>query len=88
MVFMPPTLDPVKLAKMQEISKHIKGKIEINYTTGCVSTTLVSEEAAAKELIPSLLEQFGSALAGQLSSVFAIKGEIVEVGKPEKSGKD
>jgi len=32
-------------------------------------------------LIPNLLDQFSTALAQQLSSFFAIQGEIVEIGK-------
>jgi len=45
---------------------------------------LSSDQAEARRLVPSLLEQFSNAIATQLNSLFMIKGEIVEAGKPSE----
>lgn len=74
-------VDPQQLAAMQEVSQHITAEIRIEYKTKSVKITMASEDPAGVELIPQLLNQFAGALATQLSSFFAIKGEIVEVGK-------
>ena len=42
---------------------------------------LSSEQAEARRLVSSPIEQFSNALATQLSSFFMVKGEIVEAGK-------
>jgi len=74
-------IDPKQLAQMQAVSKDIQGVINVDYKGGTVMVTLSSDVPEAKALVPQLLEQFSSALAQQLSSFFAIKGEIVETGK-------
>ena len=79
-------LDPKKMAVVQEVSRHINGEIRINYPTQTVEIKLFSEVPAAVEIIPSLLDQFATALAAQLSSFFAIQGTIVEVGKKDAPG--
>lgn len=73
-------IDPKKLAAVQEISKHINASIELNFKTEQVILSLVSDVPEAKAAIPDLLEQFTNGLATQLSSFFAIKGEIEQVG--------
>lgn len=75
-------IDPRQLAAVQEVSKDIKAVIRADYKENTVQFSLSSEAPEAQALIPNLLEQFTSALAQQLSSMFAIKGEIVEVGRP------
>ena len=45
---------------------------------------LSSDQAKARRLVPSLLEQFSNALATQINSFFMIKGEIVKAGKPSE----
>lgn len=79
-------LDPVKMAAMQDVSQHIKGVITIDYEEKSVKLVLSSAVPEAAEIIPDLVDQLGGALAQQLTSFFAIKGEITEVNKPsEKS---
>lgn len=79
-------IDPRQLAQVQEVSKHIKAEIRADYKESTVQFSLSSEVPEAQALIPNLIEQFVSALSQQLSSVFAIKGEIVEVSKPGAEG--
>jgi len=74
-------IDPRQLAAVQEVSKDIKAEIRADYKENTVLFSLFSEVPEAQALIPNLLEQFTSALSQQLSSMFAIKGEIVEVAK-------
>ncbi len=76
--------DPAQLAAVQKVSQYIKGKIKIDYKENSVTVSLSSEVQEAINLLPELVGQLGTALATQLSSFFAIKGEIVEVSKPEK----
>ena len=45
---------------------------------------LNSDQADARRLVPSLLEQFSNALSTQINSFFMIKGEIVKAGKPSE----
>lgn len=75
-------IDPRQLAAIQGVSKHIRGIITVNYKAKEVELLLKTDDAEAAKLISSLLSQFANALAQQLSSFFAITGEIVEVGKP------
>ncbi len=74
-------LDPKQMAAMQEVSKFIKGVIRVNYNDNTMQIAFTSDMPNAAALIPNLLDQFSTALATQLSSFFAIKGEIIEIGK-------
>ena len=74
-------IDPQKLQQMQQVSQHIKARIAINYKTNSATIELFSENPQAVQLLPELLSQFAGGLATQLNSFFAIKGEIVEIGK-------
>lgn len=75
-------VDPAQLARMQQVSKNVSGKILINYPAGTVTLTLTTADPEAAKIVPGLLEQFGTALSTQLGAFFAITGEIVEKGKP------
>ena len=75
-------VDPQKIAEMQKVSQHIKGVIRVDYSINTATIQLSSAIPDAAALIPQLLEQFAGSLAQQLSSFFAIKGEIIEVNKP------
>lgn len=75
-------VDPTKMAEMQKVSQHIIGKITVDYKVRTVTIQMSSSVPEAVALIPELLSQFSGALATQLSSFFAIKGEIVEINKP------
>ncbi len=77
-------VDPAKLEAMQKVSHHINGVIRIDYATKSVNLTLSSAQEEAAALIPELISQLGGALAQQLTSFFAIKGEIIEVNKPSE----
>ena len=74
-------IDPKQMAAMQEVSKFIKGVIRVDYNDNTMQVAFSSDMQNAAALIPNLLEQFSTALATQLSSFFAIKGEIIEIGK-------
>lgn len=74
-------IDPKQMAAMQEVSKFIKGVIRVNYNDNTMQVAFSSEVLNARALIPNLLDQFSTALAQQLSSFFAIEGQIIEVGK-------
>ena len=74
-------LDPKQMAAMQEVSKFISGVIRVNYNDNTMQIEFSSDLQNAQALIPNLLDQFSTALATQLSSFFAIKGEIIEIGK-------
>lgn len=79
-------VDPAKMAEMQKVSQHINGKIRVDYADKTITIGLSSVMPEAAVLIPDMLSQFAGALATQLSSFFAIKGEIVEVNKPGEQG--
>ncbi len=74
-------LDPKQMAAMQEVSKFIKGVIRVNYNDNTIQIAFSSDTPSAQALIPNLMDQFTTALTTQLSSFFAIEGEIVEIGK-------
>jgi len=74
-------IDPAKLAAVQQTSQNIKAKIVINYKEDSATIKLSSNDPQAAALIPGLLSQFVEGLATQLSSFFAIRGEISEIGK-------
>ncbi len=76
-------VDPAKLEAVQKVSHHIQGVIRIDYAAKSVTLTLSSANQEAAELIPELVSQLGGALAQQLSTFFAIKGEIIEVNRGE-----
>lgn len=78
---MMPGVDPKQMAAMQEVSKFIKGVIRVNYNDNTMQVAFTSEMPNAQALIPNLLDQFSTALAQQLSSFFAIEGEIIEIKK-------
>lgn len=75
---------PEQIAKVQAVSKFIKGSIRVDYRENTIQLTLSSDMENAKKLIPGMMNQFAENLAVQLSSFFAIQGEIVEVGKGEE----
>lgn len=75
-------VDPRQLAQVQAVSKDIKAVIRVNYMENVMQLSLSSETSEGQAFIPQLLEQFSNALAQQLSSFFAIQGEIVEVREP------
>jgi len=74
-------VDPAQMAKMQEVSQFIKATVTIGYKENSLHILFSTDNPEAIALIPQLLEQFSNALATQLSSFFAIKGEIIEKGK-------
>lgn len=76
-------IDPQKLAEVQQVSKDVKAVIRVDYKEQTVQLFFSADTADAQVLVPQLLEQFSGALAQQLSSFFAIQGEIIEVGKEE-----
>ncbi len=76
-------VNPAQLAEMQKTSQFIKAKVVVDYEEGSVKIGFHSENPEAVALIPSLLDQFTSALASQLSAYFAIDGELIEKNKPE-----
>jgi hypothetical protein len=76
-----PGMDPAKLAAVQQTSQHINAEIEVNYNESAVKIAMTSENPEAVAMIPGLLKQFAEGLAVQLQSFFAIKGQLVEVGK-------
>ena len=80
----PSGVRPDQIAKVQEVSKHIKGEIKVIYKENTVYLKLSSDVDEAKKLIPGMMSQFAENLATQLSSFFAIEGEIIEVGKSEE----
>jgi len=78
---MMPGIDPQKLAQVQQVSQYINAEIVINYNDSTVTIKMASDNLQAVQMIPGLLSQFAGGLAVQLQSFFAIKGEIIEVGK-------
>jgi len=86
---MMPGIDPQQLLEAQKMGKHVKAVIRTNYSDYTVHLTFSSEISGMDEFLRQLTGQLSDALAAQLSSFFAIKGEIIEVGKEEKpSGKE
>lgn len=76
-------VDPQKLAEIQTVSKDVRAEIRIDYGENAVRLFFSSETPGGQALIPQLLDQFSTALASQLSSFFAISGEIIEVGRDQ-----
>lgn len=78
-----PSVNPEQIAKVQAVSGNIKAAISVDYNKNAFSLALASDDPEAAALIPKLLKQFSDALAQQLSILFAIKGEMIEVGSPD-----
>ena len=76
------------LAAVQKVSHHIKGKITIDHAEASVHVALSSDDEEAKALLPQLISQLGDALAIQLTTYFAIEGEIVDKDKPQPPAAD
>ena len=81
-------VNPEQLAAVQKVSHHIKGKITIDHADFSVLVKLSTENEEAKALLPQLIGQLGEALAIQLTSYFAIDGEIADKNKPEPPAAD
>lgn len=77
-------VDPAKMAAMQEVSKHITALIRVDYKEQTVNVCLSTSNEEANTIIPNLLSQFANSLAQQFSTMFAMKGEIVEVNKTDE----
>jgi hypothetical protein len=73
-------VDPQKMAQIQAVCQNIKAVIKVDQKLNQVVLTLSTDDQAASAMIPTLLTSFSDGLAVQLSSYFAIKGEIIEVG--------
>ncbi len=75
-------VNPEHLKAVQAVSHHIKGKITIDHGAPSVLVVLSTENEEAKLLLPNLVAQLGDALAVQLTTYFAIDGEIVNKNRP------
>lgn len=74
-------VSPQQMAEVQKVSQFIKGVIRVDYKEQTIKIELTSDNPDAQALIPGLVEQFSGALATQLSSFFAISGELIETNK-------
>lgn len=79
-----PGIDPQQLQRVQSVSKNIKGSIRIDYKENTVLLEFKTDVDGAKQMIPNMMSQFADSLATQLSSFFAIQGEIIEINKTSK----
>ncbi len=73
-------VDPQKLMQVQGTTRFIKAEIRVDISSSRISLTMESENEEARAVIPKLLNQMATALATQLSTYFAIQGEIIDVG--------
>ena len=80
---LPGMVDPQKLMETQKVSQHVKAVIRVDYDTQIVAVGLSSEVPEGAAIIPELLDSFATSLAQQFSTMFAIKGEIIEVNRPK-----
>lgn len=76
-----PNVDPEQLRQAQIVGSKINCAVRIQYDKDTIQIMFHAVEPDAKTFIVRLLEQFGLSLAEQLSTFFAIKGEILETGK-------
>lgn len=74
-------INPEQLKKVQAVSQHISAVITANYNEQTVNLKLSADSPEAQGLVDNLIQQFADALAMQLSSFFAIKGELIDIGK-------
>ncbi len=70
--------DPEMLLKAQTVGQYINCKATYNTVKGTIHLDFASDHAEGAALIPELVTQFVNAMATQLSSYFAIKGEIIK----------
>ena len=74
-------VNAAQMAKAQEVGKLITGVVRIDYKENTMTLKLETKSPEAKDVVTQIIGQFGESLAMQLKAMFAIEGEIIEVGK-------
>ena len=72
-------IDPVQMAEVQKVSKFISAEITVDHKENVITIKMSSTNQEAVVLIPNLLDQFATALAQQLNTIFAITGKLVTI---------
>lgn len=80
-------VDPQELARAQEYGQHLHADIRVDYSAYTVEMKFTSDVSGLDQFIKEFLQQFSVGLANQLHSYFAVKGQIVEVGKTKEEKK-
>lgn len=79
-----PSVNQEQMAKVQQFSQFIVAQIRVDYKESVILIGLATDHPEAKKIVNDLLHQFPELLATQLSAIFAIQGEIVEVNKGDE----
>ena len=75
--------DPEQIMRAQEYGQYIECKATVNYPKKTITLVFSSKDQKGEEFIPELMSSFVTALSAQLSSFFAITGELIEEGRPD-----
>jgi len=74
-------IDPKKMAEVQQTSSRINAEIRILHKEHEIHLKLTPTTPESMSFVKGFLPQFAETMANQLNAFFAIKGEIVDVGK-------
>ena len=76
-------IDPQKMAEVKQTSGKINAEIRILHEQHEIRLKLTPTSPESLKFVKTFLPQFAQTMANQLSAFFAIKGELIDVGKKE-----
>ena len=76
-------VDKEKMAEVQQTSSKINAEIRIMHEEHEIRLRLVPATPDSLSFVKTFLPQFAQTMASQLSAFFAIRGEIINVGKKQ-----
>ena len=74
-------IDPEKMKEVQQTSSRINAEIRIMHEDHEIRLKMTPTTPEALKFVKTFLSQFAQTMASQLSAFFAIKGEIIDVGR-------
>jgi hypothetical protein len=78
-----PGVDPKQLAQVQQIGRHIKGVITVDYAKNTVLLELSTTNPEAAKALPEMVKSFSRSLGQMLSTFFAVQGKLIESNAPK-----
>ncbi len=74
-----PGVDPKQLAQVQQIGRHIKGVVTVDYEKNTVLLQLSTNNPEAQKALPEMVKSFSRSLGQMLSTFFAVEGKLIEL---------
>lgn len=76
-------LDPQKMAEVQQVSGQINAELRIVHDEHEIRVKLIPTSPESLNFVKKFVPGFAETIAQQLSSFFNIRGEIIDVNKPQ-----